>query len=220
VASRTYRQAAMGPLDWKLPEMVGRDVLVVGHSENTPYSSCPREPPVSNHCQKKTMSELVHDNGAPAALQGGRLGRTAPVAGHGLITYQSRGRQTWVKKQSQKVVLATREPAVGDGGVPADVHASDSIGVSRELVLEEGEIVEEDREAAIRWVDASDLLPAGDESEESGGRTGLGEFFSVALSEASDSDNTRASPTPHSPLVSASGSSRGPQLVQEVGSQE
>ncbi|KAM0834673.1 hypothetical protein ACQ4PT_063446 [Festuca glaucescens] len=218
VGLRSYKQVAMDALDWKLPEMNGRDGSHVAPSTEMHTTTRDAEPFISNSAQKETATGRACDKQTTVAWQGGRNVSTGPLDGRFLVTYPSGGRQTWVRKQSQKELLDPLGIAVGDGGVPSDMQALDA--VDRVQELEEDAVSEEDRDAAVRWVDASDLLLSGDESEESGGCMDKGDYFTVSLSECGDRDNTGAgsdrSPTSLSPTASVSGSSLRPQMEQEA----
>ncbi|KAM0904265.1 hypothetical protein ACQ4PT_018145 [Festuca glaucescens] len=208
----------MDALDWKLPEMNGRDGSHVAPSTEMHTTTRDAEPFVSNLAQKETATGRACDKQTTVAWQGGRNVSTGPLDGRFLVTYPSGGRQTWVRKQSQKELLDPLGIAVGDGGVPSDAQALDA--VDRVQELEEDAVSEEDRDAAVRWVDASDLLLSGDESEESGGCMDKGDYFTVSLSECGDRDSTGAgsdrSPTSLSPTASVLGSSLRPQMEQEA----
>jgi hypothetical protein len=186
--------------------MEGQEVCHVEPSE--------AELPVSNVVLEKIATDHARDKRAAATLQAGRVGRVEPMEKQLLVTYQSRGRQTWVKKQSQKVLLSSSDIAVGEGGAPANEQIPETTMQSLSVATEGGTASEEDREAAVRWMDASDLLSSGEEPEDISGGMDPDAYFSVPLSESVDSDNTRDRTALSIPVEAE----LGPQLEQEASS--
>ncbi|KAK1561270.1 hypothetical protein QYE76_000106 [Lolium multiflorum] len=196
---RSYRQAVLSSVAWKLPEMGGQPeghvAAIREHRQDTrPF------PGQNSNATPRAHHRLEPTNGNP----------NAPAF---QITYQGRG-QRWVKRPSQKekqtpLVEAQVGPdAAGmDGGAPPRMQSPDTspspTGNSRAQELEDGTTSEEDRDLVVRWEDASDSLLGGGDSE-AGERHNKEDYFLVSLSGQGDSTEGQ---DPCSPALSQSGSS-------------
>jgi hypothetical protein len=196
---RSYRQAVLSSVAWKLPEIGGRPeghvAAIREHGQDTRGILGPS----SNATSRAHLLEPTNCNPNVPAFQ---------------ITYQGHG-QRWVKRPSQKerptTTLVEKQVvpnmAVVDGGAPPGPQSPEAslspTGLSLTQELEEGTAPEEDRDLVVRWEDASDSLPGGGDTE-AGERLDKEEYFLVSLSGHSGFKDGQ---DPCSPALSHTGSS-------------